>query len=58
MMFLGKNINVQELVANGNNPQAGGLVPEAFKDANLNTVADDDAFSGAVWQLANGQAVC
>lgn len=53
-----KNINAAEILANGNNPQAGSLVPEAFKDANLNTVADDDAVSGAVWQLANGQVVC
>ena len=55
---LNKNINAAEIIANGNNPQAGSLVPEAFKDANLNTVTDDDAFSGAVWQLANGQTVC
>jgi hypothetical protein len=53
-----KNINKAQIIANGNNPQAGGLVPEAFKDANLNTVADDMAFSGPVWQLANGQALC
>jgi hypothetical protein len=53
-----KNINGAEITANGNNPQPGSLVPQAFKDANLNTTQDDDAFSGAVWQLANGQTVC
>ncbi|KAK3166757.1 hypothetical protein OEA41_009882 [Lepraria neglecta] len=41
-----KNINAKELVALGNNPQAGSLVPEAFKDKNLNTTADDKAYSG------------
>lgn len=53
-----KNINAQEIIANGNNPQLGGLVPRAFKDVNLNTVADHDAVSGAIWQLAEGNAVC
>ena len=33
-------------MANGNNPQARGLVPETFKDANLNSVADRGAVSG------------
>ena len=28
------------------NPQAGSLVPEAFNDKNLNTTADDKAYSG------------
>jgi hypothetical protein len=55
---LNKNINSAKIIGNGNNPQAGSVVPQAFKDANLNTVADDGAFSGPVWQLANGQAVC
>jgi hypothetical protein len=55
---LNKNINGAEITANGNNPQAGSLVPEAFKDANLNTTADDEAFSGPVWQLQNGQTLC
>jgi hypothetical protein len=53
-----KNINAQEIKMLGNNPQAGAPVPQAFKDVNLNTIADDKAFSGAVWQLANGQAIC
>lgn len=53
-----KNINAQEINAMGNNPQPGAVVPQAFKDANLNTVADGDAFSGPVWQLANGQVLC
>jgi hypothetical protein len=55
---LNKNINAAEIKANGNNPQQGALVVQAFKDANLNTVADNGAFSGSVWQLANGQALC
>jgi hypothetical protein len=55
---LNKNINAQEILANGNNPQAGAPVAEAFKDINLNTTADENAVSGAVWQLANGKAVC
>jgi hypothetical protein len=41
-----KNINGAQITANGNNPQAGGLVPQAFKDANLDTVPDHDAVSG------------
>lgn len=53
-----KNINAAEISANGNNPQAGGLVPQAFMDANLNAVADPDAVSGPIWQLANGQTQC
>jgi hypothetical protein len=53
-----KNINAPELIQMGNNPQNGAPVPEAFKDVNLNTVADGDAFSGPVWQLANGQTLC
>jgi len=39
------NTNLQPLSPE-NNPQAGSLVPEAFKDANLNTTADPDAVSG------------
>ena len=31
-----------------NNPQAGSVTPEAFKDVNLNTTADPDAVSGYV----------
>lgn len=53
-----KNINAAEIRANGNNPQVGGLVPQAFKDINLNTTADPDAVSGPVWTLANGQVQC
>jgi len=55
---LNKNINAAELVAMGNNPQPGAPVPQAFKDANLNTTADPDAVSGEVWQLAGGKTVC
>jgi hypothetical protein len=43
-----KNINGAEIVANGNEPQAGSLVPQAFKDKNLNTTPDDEAVSGYV----------
>jgi hypothetical protein len=53
-----KNINAKEITKLGNNPQPGALVPEAFKDANINTTADDQAFSGPVWQLQNGQTIC
>lgn len=53
-----KNINAKEITQLGNNPQPGALVPEAFKDANVNTTADDQAFSGPVWQLQNGQVLC
>jgi len=52
------NINAAEILANGNNPHAGGPVPQAFKDANLNTVPDGDAVSGPIWVLANGQVQC
>jgi len=52
------NINAAEIMANGNNPQAGGNVPQTFKDANLNTTPDPDAVSGPVWQLSTGQAMC
>lgn len=55
---LNQNINAAELVALGNNPQAGAPVPQTFMDINLNTTADWTAVSGEVWQLANGQAVC
>jgi hypothetical protein len=40
-----KNVNIQPLL-DGNNPQGGQLVPEAFKDANLNTTFDPEAVSG------------
>ena len=52
------NINAQEIMANGNNPQAGAPVPQAFKDVNLNTIPDKNAVSGPVWTLANGQVQC
>ena len=42
------NVNLQPLQP-GNNPQAGGLAPQAFKDVNLNTTADNDAVSGYVF---------
>jgi hypothetical protein len=53
-----KNIHAAEIIGNGNNPHAGSFVPQAFQDANLNTVADGGAYSGPVGQLANGQALC
>ncbi len=43
---LNKNINAEELIRLGNNPQAGGLTPQAFKDINLDTVPDREAVSG------------
>jgi len=52
------NINAAEILANGNNPQKGGSVPQAFMDANLNTTPDTKAVSGPVWHLANGQVQC
>ena len=52
------NINPTELEQLGNNPQAGGAVPQAFMDMNLNTTPDNNAVSGPIWQLANGQAQC
>lgn len=55
---LNKNIDAAEITANGNNPQDGQLVPQAFKDINLNTIADPDAVSGPVWQLSNGKIQC
>jgi len=55
---LNANINGAEILANGNNPQLGGAVPQAFKDANLNTTPDNNAVSGPVWHLANGQVQC
>jgi len=54
---LNKNIRPHKL-ADGNNPQPGGLVPQAFKDLHLNTIPDNDAVSGPVWQLANGKVQC
>lgn len=54
---LNQNINGAEILALGNNPQKGALVPQAFTDAN-NTIPDNDAVSGEVWQLANGQTLC
>jgi hypothetical protein len=40
------NLNEQAIIANGNNPHHGALVPQAFKDNSLNMVADKDAVSG------------
>lgn len=51
------NQNIQVL-APSNNPQQGALVPQAFKDVNLNTTADPHAVSGPVWTLANGLVQC
>jgi hypothetical protein len=42
---VGKSKNVA-LLQPGNNPQAGALVPQTFKDINLNATADFDAVSG------------
>lgn len=55
---LNENVNAEEVLANGNNPQIGALVPRAFLDVNLNTVQDWDAVSGPVWVLANGEVQC
>jgi hypothetical protein len=65
-----KNVNLQPLQA-ANNPQVGGLAPEAFKDKNLDTTPDPAAVSGyasnSVWSklmfrplftLADGSVVC
>jgi hypothetical protein len=43
------NINAAEIIALGNNPHAGAPVPQAFKDANLNTIPDNQAVSGYVF---------
>jgi hypothetical protein len=43
---LNKNIFKKKIMQGGNNPHAGGLVPQAFKDIHLNTIPDDDAVSG------------
>ena len=39
------DVNLQPLNPD-NNPQAGSVTPQAFKDANLNTIPDDEAISG------------
>ena len=52
------NINAPELIANGNNPQAGALIAPTFMDVNLNTTVDHHAVSGEVWQLSTGAALC
>ena len=51
------NTNLQPLNPM-NNPQAGSVTPQAFKDVNLNTTADNDAVSGPLWVLADGSIVC
>ena len=40
------NIIAATIIANGNNPQNGAPVPQAFKDANLDTIPDGEAVSG------------
>jgi hypothetical protein len=50
-----KNI---QLIAQGNNPQQGAPVPQAFKDVALTTTPDPDAVSGPVWTLTNGKVQC
>jgi len=52
------NINGDELVSNGNNPQNGAAVGMTFMDFNLNSTQDMDAVSGEVWQLSTGDAIC
>jgi hypothetical protein len=44
---LNQNINGAEILALGNNPQKGTLVPQTFTDIN-NTIPDNDAVSGYV----------
>lgn len=43
------NINAQEITKPGNNLHVGAEVPQAFMDANLDTVPDPDAVSGYVF---------
>jgi peptidoglycan hydrolase-like protein with peptidoglycan-binding domain len=50
---LNNNINAAEITMMNNNPQNGATVPQAFKDANLNTTPDDDAVSGYVLWTAH-----
>ncbi len=52
------NINAAEITMMGNNPQKGSLVPQAFKDVNLNTVSDDDAVSGYVGHVHGKSDQC
>ncbi|OJJ07897.1 hypothetical protein ASPVEDRAFT_47084 [Aspergillus versicolor CBS 583.65] len=51
------SVNIEPL-DDDNNPQRGSLVPQAFKDVNLNTTADNEAVSGPVWALSNGDIQC
>ncbi|OCK81967.1 hypothetical protein K432DRAFT_237235 [Lepidopterella palustris CBS 459.81] len=55
---LNKNINAAEITMMGNNPQLGAPVPQAFRDFPTNTIPDNDAVSGEVWQLSNGETLC
>jgi hypothetical protein len=43
---LNVNVGAAEIVKLGDNPQPGSAVPQAFKDAALNTIPDSDAVSG------------
>lgn len=52
-----ESVNIEYLNPD-NNPQQGSLVPQAFKDVNLNTTADFEAVSGPVWALSNGKVQC
>jgi hypothetical protein len=54
---LNNNINAAEITMMNNNPQNGAPVPQAFKDANLNTTPDDDAVSGYVHHGVGYQSV-
>lgn len=49
------NINAAAIIARGENPHRGSLVPEAFRNG---TIPDPDAVSGPVWALANGNVQC
>jgi hypothetical protein len=55
---LNNNINAAEITMMNNNPQNGATVPQAFKDANLNTTPDDDAVSGYVLGTAHQREPC
>jgi len=52
-----KNILQDVIVANGNQPHLGIAVPEAFEQGST-TKADDEAVSGPVWLLQNGDVLC
>jgi hypothetical protein len=51
-----QNINAAEIMALGNNPQAGAPVPQAFMDVTLSTTPDPKAVSGYVHSTIPSQA--